>query len=100
MRPLNNNVFVDRDQHPTHTPEGIEIVNPELENSGTVVAVGPGTFSTNGTRIPVCVGVGDRVVFPSWCNQTIVDDRGDEHLVMADTDLVALVEAPNETNDS
>ena len=53
----------------------IIVENKEVENMGTVVAVGPGKKLLNGRREDMPVEVGARVRFG-----TMNDDRGEEYL--------------------
>ena len=58
----------------------------------TVVAVGPGRFDESGTkRVPVDVKVGDVVIYSKY-GGTEVKHKGNEYLLLAARDILAIVE--------
>ena len=73
-----------------------EIILPEAAKKkpqrGTVLAVGPGKMNDDGSRTPLQVKVGDRVLFTSWAGDEFQDrNRKDEVLVMHESDILAVL---------
>ena len=56
-----------------------------------VVAVGTGKLLDNGERYPMQVKVGDRVLFGKYSG-TEVKINGEEHLILKEDDVLAVVE--------
>ena len=63
--PLEDRVLIRPQEAEEVTSFGIIITDTATEGSvrGTVVAVGPGKYSENGTLIPLTVKVGDEVLY-------------------------------------
>ncbi|MEK6881685.1 MAG: co-chaperone GroES family protein [Nanoarchaeota archaeon] len=59
---------------------------------GTVVAVGIGTFTMNGTAIPIQVSIGETVFIPAFGGQKITTPEGEEFVVLKDQDILTAVE--------
>ena len=75
------------------TKSGIFIpdtASKEKPMQGTVLAVGNGAI-VDGKRVPVDVKVGDSVVFAKYCG-TQVKYNGEELLILAERDILAVVE--------
>jgi chaperonin GroES len=62
----------------------------EKPQEGEVVAVGPGKYE-NGKRVPMDVKVGDRVIYSKY-GGTEVKIEGEEHLILSQRDILAIVE--------
>ncbi|MFN0093634.1 MAG: co-chaperone GroES [Dehalococcoidia bacterium] len=60
----------------------------EKPQQGEVVAVGPGRLDDNGKRVPIDVGVGDRILYAKYTGTEIKLD-GDEYIVLNDKDILA-----------
>ncbi|KAJ3285686.1 10 kDa heat shock protein [Borealophlyctis nickersoniae] len=87
--PLFDRVLIQRIKPSERTASGIFI--PEAargtQNEGLVLAVGPGAIEQDGTRRPVAVNEGDRVLLPSFGGDTV--KLGDEELhLYRDRDLL------------
>jgi chaperonin GroES len=54
------------------------------------VAVGPGRVADNGTRIPLDVQVGDKVVYSKY-GGTELKYSGEEYLVLSARDVLAVI---------
>jgi chaperonin GroES len=71
------------------------IVLPETAKEkpmeGKVLAVGPGNRNDSGERVPLDVKVGDRVLFAKYAG-TEIKQNGTRHLIMRESDLLAIVE--------
>ncbi len=58
---------------------------------GEVVSAGPGKLDEDGKRVKMTVKKGDTVLFAKYAGTEISID-GDEHLVMREDDILAIVE--------
>lgn len=58
----------------------------EKPATGIVVAVGHGRLLDNGTVVPMCVKVGDHIVFAKWAG-TDVDYKGKKHILMPESEV-------------
>lgn len=62
--PIRDFIVVSKDAGPEKTPSGLYIAHTEEKNvTGTVLSVGSGRVSMNGTVVPLEVKTGDRVMF-------------------------------------
>jgi len=59
-------------------------------NEATVIAVGPGARSKDGTSMPMAVSVGDRVMLPEY-GGTSVKLGDDEFHVFRDEDIIGIL---------
>ena len=62
----------------------------ERPQEGEVIAVGPGRVSDDGTRIPMELAVGDRVIYSKYAG-TEYKDGDDEYLILRDSDVLAKI---------
>lgn len=99
VKPLNDRVLVIRVDKENMSKGGIIIPDTAKEKprEGKVVAVGPGKIGEDGKRIPPDVKAGDRVIFSRYVGTEIKID-GIEHLVMNETDILAVIEEPFKGN--
>ncbi len=70
-------------------PDTVEKGRPE---EGEIVSMGPGRLAENGTRVPMSVKVGDRIVFKKYSPDEVKVD-GEEFLVIAESDIMAVIES-------
>lgn len=93
LRPLHDRVLVKRLEEEEKTRGGIIIPDTAKEKPirGEIVAVGPGKMSDDGKRIEMSVKVGDKVMFNKYAG-TEIKVEGEEHLVMREDDIVAIIE--------
>lgn len=91
LDPLDDRVVVKPGEEEQMTVSGIVIPDTAKEKpqEGDVVAVGPGRFE-DGTRVPMDVNVGDRVLYSKY-GGTEVKIEGEEHLVLSARDILAIV---------
>lgn len=93
LKPLGDRVVVQREEAEERTAGGI--VLPDTAKSrpsrGTVIAVGEGRLLDDGTRHPLQVKPGERVLFSSYAGEQIkVEDE--EYVLMREEDILAVVE--------
>ena len=93
LKPLNDRVLVKRLESEEKTAGGLFIPDTAKEkpSRGEVVAVGPGKTDDSGKRIPMAVKVKDTVLFNKYAGTEIKLD-GEEHLVMREDDILAIIE--------
>ncbi len=64
MKPLGDRIIVRPTERERETASGLVLVeSKERSDTGEVLAVGPGRWLDDGTREPVDVRVGDRVLY-------------------------------------
>lgn len=93
VRPLEDRVLVTLDEQEQTTSSGLVIPDTAKEKpqQGTVVAVGPGKRSdTTGDVIPLDVNEGDIVLFSKYGGTEVKVD-GNEYLILAARDILAVV---------
>jgi chaperonin GroES len=93
LQPLGDKVVVERDASEEKTAGGIYIPDAAKDkpSRGTVIAVGTGKVLDDGSRGPMQVKKGDRVLFTSYAPETIKLDE-DELLLMSETDILAVID--------
>jgi len=95
FRPLHDRVLVRRIDEAERTAGGIIIPDTAKEKpmEGEIVAVGPGARGDDGKLQPPEVKKGDRVIFGKWSGTEVKLD-GEELMIMKESDLMGIVEAP------
>ena len=93
VKPLHDRVLVTRLDAEQTTKGGIIIPDTAKEKpmEGKVVAVGSGRRTESGQIRPLDVKVGDRVLFAKY-GGTDIKIAGEEHLVLKEDDLLAVIE--------
>jgi chaperonin GroES len=93
LKPLGDRVIVQpNDEDEQRTASGLVIPDTAKEKpqTGTILAVGPGDLNDDGDRIPVDVAPGDTVVYSKYAG-TELKYEGEEYLILASRDLLAIV---------
>ena len=93
MRPLADRVIVKLVEKEEKTQSGIFLPDTAKEkcSEGVVVAVGSGRVLDNGTKIPVEVAVGDKVMFAKYAGNEVKID-GVDHMILNERDILAIVD--------
>lgn len=93
VRPLHDRVIVKRVEEEEKTKGGIIIPDTAKEKpvEGKVIAVGKGKILDNGNQQPLEVKEGDKILFGKYAG-TEINIEGDEHLIMREDDIIAIVE--------
>ncbi len=93
VRPLGDRVIVRPIKEEEATKAGIILPDTAKEKPerGEVIAVGPGKMLENGTRIPVAVKAGEKVLFKKYSPDELKVD-GAEVYVLREEDLLAVTE--------
>jgi chaperonin GroES len=93
LRPLHDNVLIRRIDPAEEMRGGIIIPDTAKEKpqEGEVLAVGPGKLQDDGTRRPLAVSVGNKVIFGKYAGTEVTVD-GEELLIMREADLHGVLE--------
>ncbi len=93
LKPLGDRVVVKAIEQEERTAGGIVLPDTAKEKpqQGEVVAVGSGKLLDNGERVALEVKAGDRIIFAKY-GGTEVKIKGQEYLILRDTDILAIVE--------
>jgi chaperonin GroES len=92
IKPLHDRVIVKRVEEEEKTKGGIIIPDTAKEKpvEGKVIAAGDGKVTEDGKKLPLEVKKGDRVLFGKYAGTEINID-GEEHLIMKEDDIIAIV---------
>jgi len=94
IKPLSDYILIEPLKEEEKTKSGIilpETADKEQPQEGKIVAVGPGKQLKVGTKLPMEVKVGDRVLFRKYGPDEIkVDDK--EYLIAKQEDILAILE--------
>src|SRR6185369_17669947 len=92
VRPLHDRLLVRRIEEKETVKGGIIIPDTAKEKpqEGEVLAVGNGKVLENGTKIPLDVKVGDKILFGKYSGTDIKID-GEEVLILREDEVLAIV---------
>jgi chaperonin GroES len=93
LHPLGDRVVIKaEDDLEQRTASGLVIPDTAKEKPqiGEVLAVGPGALNEEGSRLPMDVSVGDRVLYSKYAGSEVKLD-GNEYLVLSARDVLAVV---------
>jgi chaperonin GroES len=98
FRPLHDRIVVKRITAEEKTSGGIIIPDTAKEKpmEGEVIAAGPGARNEQGAIVALDVKTGDRVLFGKWSGTEVKLD-GEELLIMKESDIMGIIEAPAAT---
>jgi len=93
VKPLHDRVIVKRVEEEAKTKGGIIIPDTAKEKpvEGGILAVGDGKVADDGKKIALEVKTGDKVLFGKYAGTEIQID-GEEHLIMREDDIIAIIE--------
>ena len=93
IRPLHDRILVKRLDEETKTAGGLYIPDTAKEKPirGKVIAVGAGKRDKDGKIQALEVKAGDKVLFSKYSGTEVKID-GDEHLIMREEDLLAILD--------
>jgi len=94
IKPLGDRIVVRRQESEEKTSGGILLPDSAKNKPqrGTIVAVGPGRLLKDGTRRPLQVKEGDKVLFTSWAGDEFRQRGSDEILLMREEDVLAVLD--------
>jgi chaperonin GroES len=98
LRPLGDRVVVKPIEREEMTKSGIVLPDTAKEKpqEGLVEAVGTGRILDNGTKVPLEVRVGDRVLYAKYAgNEFKIDEI--EYLIISEKDVLAVVAGNGKT---
>ncbi len=95
IQPLGDRVVVERETAQEKTAGGIVLPDTAKDKpqQGLVLAVGDGRVTKDGTRRPLQVKTGDKVLFTSYAGDEFKLDGDKKVLLMREDDILAVVEA-------
>ena len=90
--PLGERIVIKPMEQEAQTRGGILLPDTAKEKpqEGEVVAVGPGRASDDGSRIPMELTVGDKVIYSKYAG-TEYEDGDEEYLIMRESDVLAKI---------
>lgn len=93
ITPLEDRVLLQRVESEEKTEGGIIVPETAQEKpqEGLVRAVGPGKTNDAGERITPEVSEGDKVLFGKYSG-TEITVQGEEHLILRESELLAIIE--------
>ena len=94
IKPLHDRVIIRRIEDSTDKTAGglfIPDTAKEKPQEGEVIAAGEGKYKEDGTRQPLDVKAGDRVLFGKYSGSEIKLD-GEELLIMREDEILAVLE--------
>jgi len=93
IKPLQDRILIKRIAEEEKTKGGIIIPDAAKEKpqEGIVIAVGDGKTLENGTKAPMTVKVGNKILFGKYSGTEIKVD-GEEHLILREDDILGIVE--------
>ena len=93
LKPLADRVVVKPIQAEEKTKGGIVLPDTAKDKpqEGEIIAVGTGRVLDNGTKLPLEVKVGDKVVYSKYSGSEIKID-GEEYLIIRESDILAVKE--------
>jgi chaperonin GroES len=94
IRPLHDRIIVKRLQEMEKTAGGLYIPDTAKEKpvEAKVIAVGTGKLLEDGTVRKPDVKAGDKVLFAKYSGSEVKID-GEEHLILREDDILAVVES-------
>jgi len=92
IQPLADRILVKRAEPEEVRRGGIIIPDTAKEKPQecTVISVGPGKVDEQGKRIPMEVKAGDRILIGKYAGTEVKID-GEEHLIMREDDVLAIL---------
>jgi len=92
LRPLADRVVVKKLDADEKTSGGIVLPDTAKEKpqQGEILAAGPGRMDEKGTRQPLEVKVGDKVLFAKYSGTEVKID-GHEYLILSERDILAVI---------
>jgi chaperonin GroES len=92
VRPLHDRLIIKRIEEKETVRGGIIIPDTAKEKpqEGKVLAVGNGKILENGTKVPLDVKVGDKILFGKYSGTDIKID-GEEVLILREDEVLAIV---------
>ena len=92
IRPLGDRVVVKAVERTEQTKSGLFLPDTvqEKPQEAIVVAVGPGKLQDDGTRTPIDLKVGDKILYSKYAG-TEIKQLDEEYLILRETDILAVI---------
>jgi chaperonin GroES len=92
VRPLHDRLLIKRVEEKETVKGGIIIPDSAKEKpqEGEVIAVGNGKVLENGTKVPLDVKAGDKILFGKYSGTDIKVD-GQEYLILREDEVLAVI---------
>jgi chaperonin GroES len=92
FKPLGDRVLVKPAEREEQTKSGIFLPDTAQEKpqEGTIIEVGPGRVTDDGTRVPMDLKKGDLVLYAKY-GGTEIKEEGEEYLLLTERDILAKV---------
>ena len=92
IKPLGDRVVIRVLEQEEKTASGIFLPDTAKEkpSRGEVIAVGTGKLQDNGTRTPLEVSVGDKIIFSKYAGTEVKYD-GVDYLIVSERDILATI---------
>ena len=92
IKPLGDRVVIRVLEQEEKTASGIFLPDTAKEkpSQGEVIAVGTGKLQDNGTRTPLEVSVGDKIIFSKYAGTEVKYD-GADYLIVSERDILATI---------
>ncbi len=92
LNPLHDRLLIKRLASEETTAAGIIIPDTAKEKAqyGEVVAIGPGKLANDGTRTPVSLTKGDKVLFGKYSG-TEIKFEGQEYLIIKEDEVLGIL---------
>lgn len=93
MRVIGSRLIVKEEKNSNKTTAGIVVKGKDKEPTyrGEVIAVGNGALLENGTRVPMEVNVGDKILYAAFSGSPISVD-GTEYIILNERDLLCILD--------
>ena len=92
IKPLGDRVVIRVLEQEEKTASGIFLPDTAKEkpSQGEVIAVGTGKLQDNGTRTPLEVSVGDKIIFSKYAGTEVKYD-GVDYLIVSERDILETI---------
>jgi chaperonin GroES len=93
LRPLGDRLVVKPSEREEMTKSGIVLPDTAKERpqEGTILAVGPGRTLDDGSREPIEVAIGQKILFQKYAGTEFKLDE-EELLILSQKDILAVIE--------
>lgn len=95
LQPLSNNVLIEQTVEEKVTSSGIVLpdgAEAKKQARGTVVALGPGKLTDQGTCLPMVVKIGDQVLFKEpWSEAGKLEENGKKFCLVEENDILGIL---------
>jgi len=92
IRPLGDRVVVKAVERTEQTKSGLFLPDTvqEKPQEAIVVAVGPGKLQDDGTRTPIDLKVGDKILYSKYAG-TEIKQLDEEYLILRESDIIDVI---------